>query len=459
MNLNLDVSQKLMFSQHMMQSMEILQMSVLELETYIENLAVENPLVDLPEYDSVEENLDKEYLQRKMDWLESTDLQNKVYYQQDRSSVSAEQNWHDQSEQEETLSEYLWSQIMLTEYDDLERSIIRFLILSLDDKGYLNEDICVAAEYFSVSEESAQHLLEDIQSLDPAGVGARNLKECMLLQLKRKPMVSEITVQIVEHHLEDVAKNHLARIAKKLGVEMDAITAACDEIRSLNPKPGMAFSNRMQLRYISPDVVVVKLKDTFEILLNEYQYPRFTINQYYENMLANTTDAEVKSYLQDKMNQAQWVQNCIQQRSSTISKVMHVLVEKQKDFFVYGVGHKHPMKLADIAEEVEVHESTVSRTLRGKYLQCAWGVFPLNYFLTSVAVRESASGEEVTPEQVKRVLQQIVDSENKERPLSDQKICEKMEEYHIKIARRTVNKYRVELGIPDKQGRKEACIL
>ena len=455
MELKLDVSQKLIFSQHMIQSMEILQMSVLELESYIENLALENPMIDLPESHTADMDSGKADLQRKKEWLEATDLQNKVYYQQDRSRDSMEQNWNDSRQLEENLSEYLFSQLLLADYSDLERAIVEFLVLSLDSRGYLTEEICTVAEHFAVSVEMVRKLLRDIQQLDPAGVGARNLKECMLLQIARKPQVSPVTEMIIQYYLEDVARNHLVNIARKLEVGIEEVFSACEEIRSLNPKPGNAFSNREQLRYISPDAVVVKLEDRFEILLNEYQYPRFTINHFYESMLQDTDDAEVKKYLQDKLTQAQWVQNCIQQRSCTLSKVMHVLVEKQNDFFVYGVGHKRPMKLMDIAEEIEVHESTVSRTLRGKYLQCSWGVFPLNYFLTSVAVKSNDDDKENTPEQIKMMIKNLVDKENKKKPLSDQKICEELEKLHVKISRRTVNKYRMEMGLPDKSGRKE----
>ena len=144
---------------------------------------------------------------------------------------------------------------------------------------------------------------------------------------------------------------------------------ACEEIRSLNPKPGSSFSDREQLRYISPDAVVVKLENQFEILINEYQYPGFSISNYYQEMMQSTTDAEAKKYLQEKVQQAQWVSNCISQRSSTLSRVMHLLVEKQHEFFLEGPGHKRPMRLVDLAEELDLHESTISRAMRGKYLQ------------------------------------------------------------------------------------------
>lgn len=468
MELKVELAQKQMLSQHMVQSMEILQMSAQELEEYIEGLSLENPVIELE--DSYQYEADhkaasrQEDLQRKLDWLESTDLQNKVYYQEERGEESSQENWHDSRQTEEDLQEYLLSQLLFVDYSKQDRAVIEFLIQSLDQRGYFTEEISFVAQYFGVSEEHVEELLRDIQALDPAGAGARNLQECLLLQLRRKReslLVREsaqeesLAETLVRYHMEDIAKNHLHGIMKELHVSMEEIQASCEEIRSLNPKPGSSFSSREQLRYISPDAVVVKLEEQFEILVNEYQYPQFSISGYYQEMLKNTTDGETREYLQKKVQQAEWVQNCITQRSSTLLRVMRVLVEKQNEFFQYGPGHKRPMRLMDVAKELDIHESTVSRTLRGKYLQCAWGVFPLNYFLTSIAVRSAGQNEEKTPEQVKKMIQKVVDGEDKKKPYSDQAISEKLKEYDVEISRRTVNKYRQEMNLPDKSGRKQ----
>ncbi len=454
MELKMDISQKQVLSQHMMQSMEILQMSAQELESYIEDLALENPVIELPDSYSQQTNTKQEDLQRKMDWLESTDLQNKVYYQQERSAENMQENWHDSRKSEENLSDYLLAQILLTDYDHTERTVIEFMILSLDSRGYFTDDISYVAEYFSVSEDLVRKLLGDIQALDPAGVGARDLRECLLLQLYRQKDYSSITEALIKDYLEEIAKNHIQNIAKKLNVPIDDILDACEQIRTLNPKPGNSFSNREQLRYISPDAIVIKLEDKFEILINEYQYPQIKINTYYQELLKDTPDKETQKYLQEKISQAQWVNNCISQRTSTLSRVVKTLVEKQNSFFLYGVGHKSPMRLTDLAAELDLHESTISRAMRGKYLQCSWGVFPLNYFLTSVSTKATNSNEAKTPEQIKILIQKIVDEEDKRKPLSDQAISQKLEDYDIKISRRTVNKYRTEMNLPDKSGRK-----
>ncbi len=420
-----------------------------ELETYIETMAQENPVIDLPESRYEQPESVSTDLQRKLDWLESTDLQNKIYYQQDREGRDSVENWHRPQESEDTLCDYLLSQILLTDYTDTQRSLIEFMIRSVDSRGYFTEDIEELADRFAVKEEEIFRLLRDIQALDPAGVGARDLKECLLLQLERKKDPNPLTKVLVRDYLDDIAKSHQRIIAKKLSVSVEEITASCKEIQSLNPKPGNAFSDREQLHYISPDVLIVRLEDRFEILINEYQYPSFTINSYYRDLAKQTDDTETRTYLREKITQAQWLSNCIRQRTSTLSRVMHLLVEKQQDFFLYGSGHKHPLKLTDLAQELDLHESTVSRAMRGKFLQCTWGVFPVNYFLTPIAARAGNQAEEKTPEQVREQIRQIIDSEDKKKPYSDQAISDILKSRGLELSRRTVNKYRVEMGIPD----------
>ncbi len=454
MEQNIELSQKQTLTQHMIQSMEILQMSAQELESYVETLALENPVIELEERPLQAPSSAREDLQRKLDWLESTDQQNKVYYQQERSSSSLENNWHDRDWAEESLSDYLLSQILLADFSDADFSILEFMILSLDERGYYPDDLTVAADRFQTAPEHIERLLAVIQSLDPAGIGARTLQECLLLQLRRTRQEHPLMEALIQNYLPEIAKNHLPEIARELNCPIPTIQEACAEIRKLSPKPGSAFCDRNYLRYIEPDVIVVKLEDSFEILVNEYQYPGFQISGYYQEMHKTTSDKEARAYLSDKLQQAQWVASCIEQRTSTLSRVTRHLVQLQHDFFLYGIGHKRPMKLSDLAADLELHESTISRTLRSKYLQCSWGVFPLNYFLTSVASRSDKSTEEKTPEQVKAFIREIIGKEDKQKPLSDQAISRELEAYDTYISRRTVNKYRTQMQIPDKGGRK-----
>ncbi len=453
----IELSQKQGLAQHMIQSMEILQMNALELESYLENLALENPVMELDERsreDIPAQQEKQEELQRKLDWLESTDLQNRVYYQQERGDDSPEDNWHDQNWAEESLSDYLLSQILLSGFSGQDRSILKFMILSLDERGYYPDELSVAAEAYHVDVPHIERLLKVIQSLNPAGIGARSLEECLLLQIERGGSTHKLTEAIIKNHLNDIARNHLPHIAKKLNASMEEVTLACEEIRRLQPKPGSAFYSRNYLQYITPDVIIVTLEGSFEILINEYKYPGFHISSYYQDMHRTIADKEAKAYLHEKIRQARWVSSCIEQRASTLARVMHELVQLQNDFFLRGTGYKRPMKLSDLADKLNLHESTVSRALHGKYLQCHWGIFPLNYFLTCAAGKAAGTTQEKTPEQVKALIQTIVDGEDKQNPYSDQAISEKLLQHDIHISRRTVNKYRGEMNLPDKNGRK-----
>ncbi len=456
MKISVELAQKQTLSHQLIQSMNILQMSAVELSEYIQNTAMENPVMELPDVSYSEENIREDDIQRKLDWLESTDQQNRIYYSQEKSEDYSG-DLYSRVQSEDTLADYLKSQLLLSDHTPLEREIIDFIIDSLDSRGYLPEGPSFVADYFVIPIEKASALLEEVKQLDPAGVGAADLTECLLLQLYRKADYSPVTEEIIRHHLSDVARNHLHEIADRLDVSIDEVLDACEEIKSMNPKPSNSFSDRSQMTYIRPDAVVVKVKDYFEILINDYDFPRFTISPYYQELSTQTGDTETKQYLQQKLSQASWIQNCIRQRTETLSRVLKCIVERQQNFFLYGPGNRRPLKLSDIASELEMHESTVSRALKGKHLQCAHGIFPLNYFLTAVASAAASgnSSEDKTSEQIHEALRKIIDGEDKKKPLSDQAISDKLKEFDIQISRRTVNKYRTELGIPDKSGRKE----
>lgn len=455
MELSIELAQKQILTQHMVQSMEILQMNTMELTDYVENMAMENPVIELEDRNVSETDMADFERQKKLEWLSSSSYDNKIYYRQGQETDYTENDWQDKTAKEETLSEYLMSQLILDNFSQHDLEILNYMTLSLDHRGYYTDDLSVVMEQYHISESHAEMLLKTIQSLEPAGVCARNLEECLMIQVKRKGIDNDVLDQMIQHHLSDIERNHLPDIAKKLSVPLESVIEVCQVIRELNPKPGSCFSNRDHLKYISPDAVVIKLKDSFEVLINEYQYPSFSINQYYQKLAQKTDDKETRRYLREKIQQAQQVAGCIENRTSTLSKVMHVLVEMQSEFFMYGIGHKKPMKLSDLADVLDMHESTISRTLRSKYLQCAWGVFPLNYFLTSVVSRSSDAEEGTTPEKVKNYIQQIIDGENKKKPYSDQVISRQLQAHGIFLSRRTVNKYRMEMGIPDKVGRRD----
>ena len=458
MDLKLQVKQTQTLSQRMIQSAEILQMTSQELNTYINELALENPVIDIVEPPTAQEQ--RESIEQQ-EWLNSFNEENYYLYQRQNNDddYDFKSSWNINTDDGETLQDYLWSQLITENFTDQETEIIKFMLECLDNKGYLEESIETIASYFGTDTEIVEDLLSDLQALDPSGVCARTLEECLKLQLERRDMLTPVLESIIDNCLEMVAKNQIPAIARKLRLSPAETAGYCQIIKSLNPKPGVSFSSRDQLRYIIPDVTIVKFKDHFDILLNESMYPTIELNSYYRQMNQNPESSELKEYLGNKIRQAEWVKQCVTQRGKTLMQVSRAILEHQEEFFTFGPAHLNPLRLADIAQELDIHESTVSRAVSKKYLQCSWGVYPMNFFFSrSVAVQESSSEsgtQSVTAADIKRVLREIIEEENKKKPYSDRLLGEKLAERGISISRRTVAKYREEEGIADASGRKE----
>ena len=459
MDLKLQVKQTQTLSQRMIQSAEILQMTSQELNTYINELALENPVIDIVEPPTAEEQ--RESIEQQ-EWLNSFNEENYYLYQRQNNDddYDFKSSWNINTDDGETLQDYLWSQLITENFTDQETEIIKFMLECLDNKGYLEESTETIASYFGTDTEIVEDLLSDLQALDPSGVCARTLEECLKLQLERRDILTPVLESIIDNCLEMVAKNQIPAIARKLRLSPTETAGYCQIIKSLNPKPGVSFSSRDQLRYIIPDVTIVKFKDHFDILLNESMYPTIELNSYYRQMNQNPESSELKEYLGNKIRQAEWVKQCVTQRGKTLMQVSRAILEHQEEFFTFGPAHLNPLRLADIAQELDIHESTVSRAVSKKYLQCSWGVYPMNFFFSrSVAVQESSSSESgtqsVTAADIKRVLREIIEEENKKKPYSDRLLGEKLAERGISISRRTVAKYREEEGIADASGRKE----
>lgn len=453
MDMQISLEQKQALSQRMIQSAQILQMSAQELDQYVGELALENPVIDLADPPPLsDEAADK---LRKYEWLNSLDNQNSfTYRQKENNDDTPDTEWNFTVNEGETLKDYLWAQIITTDFTKKEHDILEYILESLDTRGYMTEELHSIAVRFHVDDEEAARLLTALQALDPAGVCARDLSECLLLQAKRYKILTPNMEAILKEHLELLGKNQLPAIAKQLKISLEEVTGCCGIIKKLNPKPGSSFSSREQLSYIVPDVTFVKFKEHFEILLNEYLYPEIHINGYYMQLSREQHDPDTAAYLQDKIRQAEWIKDCISKRSSTLLSVSQAILLFQEDFFMNGSSHLKPLRLADVAQELNIHESTVSRSVRGKYLQCLWGVYPMNYFF-SKGVAAQDGEKEVSVSGIKQTLADVVAQENKKKPYSDRLICEELEKRGISISRRTVAKYRQELQIPDASGRKE----
>lgn len=453
MGLELSLKQNQTLSQRMIQSVKILQMTAQELDLYVNDLSLENPALDIMEKP-------KESIEQQQ-WLNSFHEENRYLYQRQNNDddYDPKNSWNFNTDQSETLYEYLWSQLITADFSDADTAIIDFMLHSLDDRGYLTEPLEDIAAYFKTEVSLVKVLLDRLQSLEPAGVCARNLEECLKIQLKSRQLLTPVLIRLIDECLDLLAKNKIPAIARQLHLSAAEVTGYCQIIKSLNPKPGSAFFNREEMKYIIPDVTIIKFHDHFDILLNESMYPEIEVNHYYQKMHAETDNEEVKEYLESKIRQVEWVKQCIAQRGKTLMAVSREILKNQEDFFVSGPDYLHPLKLLDVAEAAGIHESTVSRAVDKKYLLCAWGVYPMSFFFQRNATAHAGGysvGEKqtFTNADVKRVLHQLVDGENKKKPYSDRILSEMLTERGMSISRRTVAKYRDEEGIPDTSGRK-----
>ena len=462
MDMFLELSQKQILSQRMIQSTEILQMTTTELNDYLNELALENPLIDVSstptsgEAQAVSDLYLK--MQRKSEWLTTSDHQNRVYNKQEREDMFDSDDYRDSENEDETLPNYLLNQLLHLKLPQEEKNIIEFIVYMLDDRGYLKEAPTALASYLHISEDALQTQLKRIQNLEPAGIAACSLQECLLLQLERQGKSGSIEAAIVRNFLQELARNKLDHIAKALKVSLKAVINAVSEIKKLDPKPGSRFASHERTQYITPDAFILAHDDQLEVITADAGQPSVSINNYYLNLQKSTDDKAVLDYIKKKKTQAEWVQNCLQQRQTTLRRVLEQIVAVQHDFFLYGPMHKKPLRLTDLAEALELHESTISRAMKGKYLQCDLGIYPLSYFLTgslsTTTANISTSSSAVTPEQAQQAILHIIQNEDKTKPYNDRIIAEKLAETGITISRRTVAKYRDILGIPDKTGRK-----
>lgn len=450
--MQLEHSQNQVLSQRMIQSVQILQMSAQELTEYVKEMSLENPLVEMEENEWGDK--EKERL-RKLEWLSGLDEQNRIYYRQEREDSDLNDIMNIGQAEEETLADSLMGQLIGKDYSGEAYRVFEYIAECLDSRGFFTGTVAEIASHFGIYEEEAEELLQVMKSLDPAGVCAQNLSECLLEQLSRLPEECEVEKKIVTSYLELLGKNQLHVIAKQMKLPPERVQQAKERIQKLNPKPGSGFADREVLRYLTPDVTVVKLQDYFEVMVNDCTYPEVRVNKEYVSMLkSGECPKDVQHYLSEKVKQIEQVQSSISKRNSTLLDLTKCLVAEQKEFFLYGKGHLRPYKMQDAAEALQVHESTVSRAVKEKYLQCCWGIFPLGYFFSKGFYKDE-SKENIATDQIKEKLQELIEGEDKKKPLSDQKLTNLLTEAGVEISRRTVAKYREALGIPDCRGRKE----
>jgi RNA polymerase sigma-54 factor len=340
-----------------------------------------------------------------------------------------------------SLGEHLAWQIQLSDFDPDEVGVSRWLIGNLDDDGYLQASIEEVARQSGAPEELVERALSKIHLLDPSGVAARSLQECLVLQIESLEIQNPLVIRIVENHLDLLQKRDFRGLTRALDSTVENVSAASQLIAQLEPKPGRPFCDDEPI-YITPDIYVYKVEEDFHILLNEDGMPKLKINNLYREVLARGSSAakDTKEYVHDKLRSAQWLIKSIHQRERTMYKVMKSIIYHQREFFEKGVQYLRPLNLRDVADDIEMHESTVSRVTTNKYVHTPQGIFELKYFFNSSINR--FRGEAIASESVKEKIRKIIRNEDSRRPLSDQRIAEMLKAGDIDIARRTVTKYR-----------------
>ncbi len=448
--------QKLIMTPELRQSLKILQISSQELSEHIRLEMEKNPLVEAVEEDKAPPVKPAQNEGYPMDWKEyfrslssgNRGLDDPIYPEEDQDYLNDAG-----TEEEVSLYEHLINQLDISDISAQERPIGAYILRNIDDNGYLTVTKHEIASVLGIDKDKVSQVLKRVQGFDPPGVGARSLRECLLLQLKRRGILTQTLKIIVLEHLRDIAANHYSTIAKKLKLSTAKVQAMCDLIKTLEPKPGRPFAGRSTIRYIIPDVEAEKTENGYVISLRDFCAPRITINKVYQNMLSNpNSDREVTQFLIERLQSAHRLIKAIDQRRTTIQRVVSAIIHYQSDFLAYGILHLKPMNLKQIAVETELHESTVSRAISGKYVQTPRGIFELKFFFDHGVV--DLGGRTVASQSIKQIIHDIVQSEDVLKPYSDAAIVDLLMEKGIELSRRTVAKYREVLGITNSSKRR-----
>jgi RNA polymerase sigma-54 factor len=471
--LRLTQTQKLVMTPKLQQALKLLQAPTLELQQMLKHEMVSNPLLeevdDLteepePEKESHDEEFEEQRLEREeqepqeapeapeeVDWTE--------FMQQgsDSSSTRSEERHEEFVERvpvsRPSLDEHLAEQLRYRKMGDEAEAIGDYIIGSIDDRGYLTMTVEEVAAELDKPVALVEQVLSAIQALDPPGIGARDLRECLLLQLKARGLEGELPWRIVDKHFDDLVRRRQIDIARSLKVPVEEVQTALDLIGTLSPVPGNQVSGA-DAQYVYPDLIVERVGEDYVVTLNDRNVPRLRISSAYEHVLKDggAKNGETREYVVSKLNSARWLIQTIEQRRKTMVKVMRAIVEEQREFFDSGILHLKPLTLQDIASKIGMHESTVSRVTSGKYVQTPRGVFELKYFFSSGL--NTQGGDDISAKSAKAIIAKLIEGEDKKDPLSDQKLMEMLQSQGLDIARRTVAKYREQLNIPNARFRK-----
>lgn len=458
--LSQNLSQRLMLTQKMQQAIQILQLSGIELEQYLQQELEQNPVLEQlvkepkpeavappaapasPDGAPIEDtafNLD-EFASQWSDFRrEGTDFS--------RNPDLAERREHYQNSitKEESFSAKLLTQLRLAAQDEKTLEIGELIIGDIDSRGYFTGSLEEIAKEAGVTVEEVERVLRIVQRFEPTGVGARDVIECLLLQIEVEyPHVPELKVLVAEH-LEELEHRQIPKIAKEMRISVERVEELKCLLAKLNPWPGLEYSSE-PTQYVTPDVIVEKIDDEFVVYLSDESIPALRINEDYRRMMGNgKVTREEKQYLRDKVESAKWLIRNVEQRQQTILRIARAIVEVQHDFLERGIEYIKPLTLQEIADKVGVHEATVSRTTRGKYMQTPQGLFEMKFFFSPGLKRDG--GEAQSSKSVQSIIKKMIDEEDKSKPYSDQKIADLLKKQGLNIARRTVTKYREAMGI------------
>lgn len=464
-DLTTEQTQKLVMTTELVQAIKILQFNAQELDTYVNEQLLANPVLEHAEQDDSVKDAELEDHSSQEDTGQQTEALEEYLWERGLDDISYRQGNYQQPEQpqnnyeqftsaEVTLPEHLMFQLQFACEDEKDRHIGRYIIESLDENGYLTSMPEEMAQLIGVETEEIERVLAVINTFEPAGIGAKNLCHCLLIQLGLLDMKTPAMEKMLLEHMDDLAANRLQVIAKNLHIKVKRVQEMVDVVKALNPRPGRMFArDREEPGYIVPDIHVEKIDGSFVVSLNERTVPHLQVSAYYRRVLAQSKDDQkVSEYLTERVNAAVWLIRSIQQRKDTILNVARTIVEFQEGFFEKGSKYLKTLSLHHVAEKLGIHESTVSRSVNGKYLQCQQGVYELKHFFSAGV--QNGSGEGVSSVSIKTMIKELIDQENPASPYSDQKLVTILQDKGIGLSRRTVAKYRDEMGILSSSKRK-----
>jgi RNA polymerase sigma-54 factor len=451
--LQLAQRQQLVMTPRLQQALKLLQLPTLELEQVLKTEVQSNPLLEIEDDDDDDDRQSETPDEPQAGNLDSwDDMFNDGFDMQYREQEEINEDFVERVPvSRQSAGENLLRQLRMSSNDAGLLEVAEYIVGSLDDRGFLTIGLEEIQNVFQLDEARADEALKLVQSLEPPGIAARDLPECLLLQLEAKGMGNTLVAKILRDHFKELIQRKYHEIARKLKLTVEEIQEAARSIGELDPKPGLELSSE-EPHYIIPDLVVEEVDGEYVIYLNDRHLPRLRIAENYKDYISST-NKKTKDYVQGRLNQAQWLIRTVEQRRSTMVKVMAAIIEEQSAFFDRGPQALRPLTLQQVASKIGMHESTVSRVTNNKTVQTPRGIFRLKYFFSSSLSTED--GEEVSAKAAKNRIQEIVSKEDRKKPLSDQKIADILRQEGLMIARRTVAKYREQLGVLPARLRKE----